>query len=105
MMPRFSIQANEGQFRALWALLDRADETTASTQELIRMLETSEKLYQEVIGMKKVTSAEGEVDWPLFFQGSNEYEKIYMQEIILSVLEDSEESNDKGTTRVMFVEE
>ena len=44
----------------------------------------------EVIRMSNVTDEDGQVDWESFFQGSNAYQKIYLQEIILSVLEDSE---------------
>ena len=54
------------------------------------MLATNEKQYMEVIRMGNVTDENGEVDWTSFFQGSSEYQKCYLQDIILSVLEDSE---------------
>ena len=103
-MPRFSLQANETQFQLLWSLLERGDETCAGTWDLIRMLATNEKQYMEVIRMGNVTDEDGEVDWTSFFQGNNEYQKCYLQDIILSVLEDSEQNDDK-VKRVMFVEE
>jgi len=68
------------------------------------MLATNDKRYMNVIGMGSVTDADGEVDWRTFFKGSNVYEKTYMQEIILSVLEDSEDGQDQAK-RIMFVEE
>ena len=68
------------------------------------MLATNDKQYMEVIRMSNVTSEDGEVDWDTFFKGSSAYQKIYLQEIILSVLEDSEQSGE-DLTRVMFVEE
>ena len=58
------------------------------------MLATNEKRYMEAIGMSAVTAEDGEVDWSAFFKGSNVYEKNYLQEIILSVLEDSEEGQE-----------
>ena len=85
-------------------MLERGDETCAGTWELIRMLATNEKQYMEVIRMSNVTDDDGQVDWDSFFQGSNAYQKIYLQEIILSVLEDSEE-RDQDIKRIMFVEE
>ena len=103
-MPRFALQANETQYQALWSLLDRNDETCKGTWELIRMLATNEKRYMEAIGMSKVTGEDGEVDWQAFFKGSNVYEKTYLQEIIMSVLEDSDEGQDQAK-RIMFVEE
>ena len=54
--------------------------------------------------MSAVTAEDGEVDWSAFFKGSNVYEKNYLQEIILSVLEDSEEGQEQAK-RIMFVEE
>ena len=53
-------------------------------------LVTNEKQYMEVIRMGNVTDEDGEVDWTSFFQGISEYQKCYLQDIILSVLEDSE---------------
>ena len=104
LMPRFSLQANEAQYQLLWKLLERDDETCVGTWNLIRMLATNEKQYMEVIRMGNVTDENGEVDWTSFFQGSSEYQKCYLQDIILSVLEDSEQ-NDGNVQRVMFVEE
>jgi len=103
-MPRFALQANEAQYRTLWSLLERGDSTCEATWELVRMLATNEKQYMEVIRMSSVTDEDGQVDWSSFFRGSNAYQKAYLQEIILSVLEDSEESNDQAK-RIMFVEE
>lgn len=68
------------------------------------MLATNEKQYIEVIRMSNVTDEDGQVDWDAFFQGNNAYQKIYLQEIILSVLEDSEE-REQDIKRIMFVEE
>ena len=104
LMPRFSLQANEAQYQALWSLLERGDETCAATWELIRSLATNEKQYMEVIEMESVTGEDGEVDWNKFFQGSSAYHKAYLQEIMLSVLEDSDDDNGQ-LKRVMFVEE
>ena len=56
------------------------------------MLATNEKKYSEVIRMSGVTDEQGEVDWDKFFKGNSEYAKSYLQEIILSVLENSEEN-------------
>lgn len=58
----------------------------------------------QVISMDNVTNDLGEVDWATFFKGTNIYQKDYLQEIILSVLEDSEQSKD-DVKRVMFVKE
>ena len=104
LMPRFALQANESQYQTLWNLLERGDETCAQTWELIRMLATNDKQYMEVIRMSAVTGEDGNVDWQTFFQGNNAYQKAYLQDIILSVLEDSEASGD-DVKRVMFVEE
>lgn len=68
------------------------------------MLATNDKQYMEVIRMSSVTEDDGEVDWSLLSEGTNAYEKTYLQEIILSILEDSEESNDQ-VKRIMFVQE
>ena len=67
------------------------------------MLATNDKQYMDVIRMSSVTDEDGEVDWSAFFQGSSAYQKSYLQEIILSVLEDAESTDD--VQRVMFVEE
>ena len=67
------------------------------------MLATNEQRYMEVISMSSVTDEDGEVDWSKFFQSENAFMKTYLQEIILSILEVSEESGQ--LKRVMFVEE
>ena len=54
--------------------------------------------------MSDVTSDDGSVDWTTFFQSENAYMKSYLQEIILSILEESEESG-TDVKRIMFVEE
>ena len=54
--------------------------------------------------MSDVTSDDGSVDWTTFFQSENAYMKSYLQEIILSILEESEESG-SDVKRIMFVEE
>ena len=66
------------------------------------MLATNEKQYLDIIEMGQVTDEDGEVDWASFFEGSSIYQKTYLQQIILSVLEDSEDSGDE-VKRIMFV--
>ena len=66
------------------------------------MLSTNEKQYLDIIEMGQVTDEDGEVDWASFFEGSSIYQKTYLQQIILSVLEDSEDSGDE-VKRIMFV--
>lgn len=103
-MPRFALQANSEQYETLWRLLERQDSTCAGTWELIRMLATNDKQYMEVIRMSSVTDEDGQVNWSALSESSNAFQKTYLQEIILSILEDAEESNDQ-VKRIMFVEE
>ena len=93
LMPRFALQANNELYSQLWNLLERKDETSEGIWELICMLATNEKQYMDVIRMSNVTNEDGEVDWESFFKGNNAYQKTYQQDIILSVLEDSEQDS------------
>jgi hypothetical protein len=55
------------------ALLDRKDESSDQVWELIRMLATNQKIYDEVISIEKAVSDSGEIDWKVFFDGDSVY--------------------------------
>lgn len=52
-MPRYTLSANQDQFQALIDLLDRNDEATSSVWDLVRMLATNQKMYQEVLSLSE----------------------------------------------------
>ena len=66
------------------------------------MLATNQKMYQEVLSLDQQKKADGSVDWAKVFEDSSLYKQIYKQEIIVAVMEESNEGESK---RVMFVEE
>lgn len=55
------------------ALLDRKDESSYQVWELIRMLATNQKIYDEVISIENAVSAKGDIDWKVFFDGNSVY--------------------------------
>jgi hypothetical protein len=48
-MPRYTMSAREDVFTALLTLLDRADDSTSDVWELIRMLSTNQKMFNETL--------------------------------------------------------
>jgi hypothetical protein len=48
-MPRYTMSAREDVFTALLTLLDRADDSTSEVWELIRMLSTNQKMFNETL--------------------------------------------------------
>ena len=66
------------------------------------MLATNQKMYQEVLSLDQQKKPDGSVDWAKVFEDSSLYKQIYKQEIIVAVMEESNEGESK---RVMFVEE
>ena len=101
-MPRYTLSANQGQFDALFSLLDRNDETSADVWTLVRMLATNHQMYQEVLSLNQAQESSGMISWEKVFEDASLYKQIYKQEIIMAVME---ASNSGDSKRVMFVEE
>ena len=101
-MPRYTLSANQGQFDALFSLLDRNDETSADVWTLVRMLATNHQMYQEVLSLNQAQESSGMISWEKVFEDASLYKQIYTQEIIMAVME---ASNSGDSKRVMFVEE
>lgn len=98
-MPRYTLSHNQDQFDTLMALLDRKDESSYQVWELIRMLATNQKIYDEVISIENAVSAKGDIDWKVFFDGNSVYRQIYNLEIIEAIMEDDQSNQ----PRVLFV--
>jgi hypothetical protein len=82
-------------------LLDRDDSTSEEVWHLIRMLETNQLIYQQILSMKlEDGSVPGSAEfWPKFFGGSSLYQQSYTQEIIEALMSDGSDL----TNRVFFV--
>lgn len=48
-MPRYKISKNQDQFDLLISLLDRQDEASQASWDLIQMLATNQELYKRVL--------------------------------------------------------
>jgi len=55
------------------ALLNRKDESSDEVWELIRMLATNQKIYDEVISIENAVSEKGDINWKVFFDGNSVY--------------------------------
>lgn len=51
-MPRRTLSHNQAQFDVLMKLLDRNDESALEVWELIRMLETNQTIYKQVLNLQ-----------------------------------------------------
>ena len=59
-MPRYKISRNQSQFTLLFTLLDRKDQTSVTTWDLINMLVTNPDLYKRTL---TIDVSQGPVDW------------------------------------------
>jgi len=71
-MPRFTLSENQAQFDTLFGLLNRP-EVSVQVWDLIRMLATNRRMYEQVLCLKDCRDAGGKIDWKAFFEGGSIY--------------------------------
>lgn len=103
-MPRFTLSRQQNQFDTIMNLLDRNDGTSDEVWGLIRMLETNQSIYQQVLSMQVKDSEvslekEPEKFWSEFFSSGSIYKQSYKQEILEALMSDGSDL----TNRVFFV--
>jgi hypothetical protein len=102
-MPRFRISRNQEQFDLLISLLDRQDEVSESSWDLIQMLSTNQELYKRVLGLKTALDlSTGKIDWSKFFDSQSVYKLLYTLQIVEAVMEEGE---DEGRETIEFEED
>jgi hypothetical protein len=73
-MPRRTLSHNQTQFDALMKLLDRNDESVSQAWELIRMLETNQTIYKQVLNLQvpgEPIQISDQLFWQRFFESGN----------------------------------
>lgn len=103
-MPRHTLSHHQAQFDTIMNLLDRDDGTSDEVWGLIRMLETNQKIYQQILSMQ-IDNSEVKLEtspeefWKQFFASGSIYRQSYTQEIIEALMSDGSDL----TNRVFFV--
>lgn len=90
-MPRFKISKNQDQFDLLISLLDRQDEASQASWDLIQMLSTNQDLYKKVLLLQTALDpATGTINWDKFFDSQSVYRLLYTLQIVEAVMEEGE---------------
>lgn len=77
-MPRFKISKNQQQFNLLISLLDRQDQASQASWDLIQMLATNQDLYKRVLQLQTaLNAATGKIEWDKFFDSQSVYRLLY----------------------------
>lgn len=77
-MPRFKISKNQEQFNLLISMLDRQDEASQASWDLIQMLSTNQDLYKRVLQLQTALDpATGMINWEKFFDSQSVYRLLY----------------------------
>jgi len=82
-------------------LLDRNDQASKDAWDLIRQLSTNQDLYEDVLKLNSIKSADGKLNWDQFFDSEHMYKLIYNLEIIEAVMEEGESL---GAKRIELIE-
>ena len=88
-MPRYKISKNQEYFDLLMSLLDRHDDTSSASWDLIQMLATNQVLYRRVLELQTAKSQDSaQIDWSKFFDTQSVYKLLYTLQIVEAVMED-----------------